>query len=230
LPTVLWSIRAALLAGGVVALVMLGVLVGTGLADPFDAAVIDVVRQPGLLGALGWLRPVTELGSTGAVIAVGLAAVLIGMALRRPWLGLSGALTIALASVANSLVKLTIARERPELLEPIIEERGFSFPSGHAALSAVAYGVIAVLVARSPLPLLAKQVIAGLMAALVLAVGASRVWLGVHYPTDVLAGWLAGVLVVNGYALLTRAAQTARAAAAVDGDRAAPRSDPPEPA
>jgi undecaprenyl-diphosphatase len=229
LPTVLWSIRAALLTGGVVALVALGVLVGSGLADPFDAAVIDVVRQPGLLGALGWLRPVTELGSTSAEIAVALGAVLIGMALRRPWLGLSGALTIALASIANSLVKLTIARERPELLEPIIEERGFSFPSGHAALSAVAYGVIAVLVARSPLPLLAKQVIAVLMAALVLAVGASRVWLGVHYPTDVLAGWLAGVLVVTGYALLTRAAQTARAAAAVDGDRAAPRSDPPEP-
>ena len=225
-----WSLRTLLLAGGVGALFGLGVVVGTGLADPFDAAVIDVVRQPSLIGLLGWLRQATELGSTGAVIAVALGAVLIGMALRRPWLGLSGALTIALASVANSLVKLTIARERPELLEPIIEERGFSFPSGHAALSAVAYGVIAVLVARSPLPLLAKQVIAGLMAALVLAVGASRVWLGVHYPTDVLAGWLAGVLVVTGYALLTRAAQTARAAAAVDGDRAAPRSDPPEPA
>jgi undecaprenyl-diphosphatase len=222
--------RAALVIGGVLALVLLGVLVGTGLADPFDAAVIDVVRQPALDAALGWLRPVTELGSTGAVTAVALGAVLIGLALRRPWLGLAGALTIAVSSIANAFVKVTIARERPELLEPIIEERGFSFPSGHAALSAVAYGVIAVLVARSPLPLLAKQVIAGLMAALVLAVGASRVWLGVHYPTDVLAGWLAGVLVVTGYALLSRAAQTARAAAVADGDRAAPRSDPPEPA
>lgn len=202
-------------------------MVATGIADPFDAAVIEVVRQPALDGALAWLRPVTELGSTGAVTVVALGAILIGLAVRRPWLGLAGALTIALASVANALVKLTIARQRPELLDPIIVEHGFSFPSGHAALGMVAYGVLAVIVNRSRLARPARVAIILALGAVVALIGMSRVWLGVHYPTDVIAGWAAGAVVVLVYAAVTRRAWPAPAAAAADGDRGAPRSDRP---
>ena len=108
-------------------------------------------------------------------------------------------------------------------------ERGFSFPSGHSLLSMVAYGVIGVLVIRSPLPLGVRRGVVAVLAVVVLLVGLSRVWLGVHYPTDVLAGWTAGAVIVLVYARVTRSVSPGPAVAAVDADPAAPRSDPPAP-
>ena len=120
-----------------------------------------------------------------------------------------------------------MARARPDLLEPIVEERGFSFPSGHSALGMVAWGIFAVLVWRSRLPVgLRRGIVAGIGVAIFL-IGLSRVWLGVHYPTDVLAGWTAGAVIVLLFARLTRRVSPAPAAEAVRADPAAPRSDPP---
>jgi membrane-associated phospholipid phosphatase len=210
-------------------LVGIGLLVGGGMTDGFDRTVIDAVRAPALHGALSPLGAITELGSTEAVSAMALVTLAVGVAVG-PWLhGVAGAVTIAAASIANSTLKLVVARERPDLLEPIVVEHGFSFPSGHSALGMVAYGVLAVLVSRSRLPRGARTAIIVALGVLIGLIGLSRVWLGVHYPTDVLAGWAAGGAVVSAYAALTRRVSLEPAAAAVDADRAARRSDPPAP-
>jgi undecaprenyl-diphosphatase len=149
-------------------------------------------------------------------------------ALIGPWRhGVVAAAVIGLTALGVELVKAVVARERPEILEPILVERGFSFPSGHATLSMTAYGVLTVLVWRSRLADGAKVVITGLVAILVLAIGLSRVWFGVHFPSDVLAGWIVGGVIVLLFADLTREVPTEPAAVAVDADRAAQRSDPP---
>lgn len=206
----------ALGGGGMV--VLLAVLVSTGISDPADSALIGAVRAPELAGLLAPLRQITELGSTWAVLAVAALTLVLAVAIG-PWRhGVVGAITTTLASLANSTIKLAIARERPELLEPLVLERGFSFPSGHSALGMVAYGILAVVVARSRLP---RRVRAGLIAALILLViliGISRVWLGVHYPTDVLAGWITGGVVVLLYRLMTRTISREPAEQAVDSD------------
>ncbi len=215
--------------GGVAVIILLAIAVTSGVSDGFDAAVIDAVRSPALNGLLGPLRWVTELGSTGAVTLVAMLAIVLGIVFGR-WLhGLLGAVTIGLASLGNEWFKTFIARNRPDLLEPVVIERGFSFPSGHSLLSMVAYGVIGVLVIRSPLPLGVRRGVVAVLAVVVLLVGLSRVWLGVHYPTDVLAGWTAGAVIVLVYAQVTRSVSPAPAVAAADEDRAAPRSDPPGP-
>jgi undecaprenyl-diphosphatase len=145
-----------------------------------------------------------------------------------PWRhGLIGALTIGLASVINQAVKAFVARERPALLEPIVVEHGFSFPSGHAALGMVAYGVLGVLIMRSRLPLAVRRGIVVMLGVLIVLIGVSRIWLGVHYPTDVIAGWTAGAVIVLVYARLTRGVSLEPAETAVDVDPATPRSDPP---
>ncbi|MDQ2675101.1 MAG: phosphatase PAP2 family protein [Chloroflexota bacterium] len=212
---------------GIVLVVGLGVLVSIDAVDAFDQVLINAVRDPDLHGGLAFLGPLTHLGSTGAVTIVALLTFAVGAAVG-PWRhGLIGAATIGAASLGVELVKALVSRARPDLLEPLIEEHGFSFPSGHSTLSMVAYGVLAVLITRSRLPRrVATLVVIGL-GVLVVLIGISRAWLGVHYPTDVIAGWVAGWVVVLGYASLTREVSREPAAGAVDADPVAPRSDPP---
>jgi membrane-associated phospholipid phosphatase len=106
-------------------------------------------------------------------------------------------------------------------------ERGFSFPSGHSALGMVAYGILAVLVSRSRLPRPWRTAIVVALGALVALIGISRIWLGVHYPTDVIAGWAAGGVIVLAYAAVTRQVSPEPAEEAVDVDPGAQRSDRP---
>ena len=223
------SASAVMALAGVVIVVLLALAVSTSVSEPFDRAVMNAVRSDALHQVLSPLRWITELGSTGAVTVMAIVAILVGV-LIGPWRhGVAGAVTIALASIGNQGLKAFISRERPDLLEPIVVEHGVSFPSGHAALSMVAYGVLGVLVMRSRLPIAVRRVIVVALGVLVLLIGLSRVWLGVHYPTDVLAGWTAGATIVLVYARLTRSVSPEPAAAAVDVDPAAQRSDPPAP-
>lgn len=117
---------------------------------------------------------------------------------RRPQatlalLGLGGAVGSAWA------MKLVFHRARPELWPRVIVEHGASFPSGHSTVSAALVTVLALLAWRTRWRW--PTVILGTLYALL--VGYSRLVLGVHYPTDVLAGWLTGVsLVLGAYQLL----------------------------
>jgi undecaprenyl-diphosphatase len=218
---------AAVVIVGVAIVVATSALVATGLSDHVDRPIIAALRSAALGRVLAGLRGITELGSTPAVAVVAVVVLTVGLVAGSWRAGLAGAITITLASLGNTVLKLTIARARPELLDPIVVEHGFSFPSGHALLSMVAYGVLAVVVGRSSLPTPLRVAIAAVLGALVGLVGISRVWLGVHYPTDVVAGWVAGVVVVTIYAALTRAASPAPAAEVAVADPAGPRSDPP---
>lgn len=215
----------AFLAGGILAFLGIAGLVAVDATDGFDAAVIQAVRAADHGEVLGFLRPTTELGSTIAVTVVAVLTLLVGVA-AGPWRhGAIGAGVIGLAALAVEIIKSTVARERPDILEPILVEHGFSFPSGHASLSMVAYGILAVLVSRSLLPRGTQQAVFGVVVALVFLIGLSRVWLGVHYPSDVIAGWVAGATVVLVYASFTRRVSREPAEAAVGADPAAPRSD-----
>jgi undecaprenyl-diphosphatase len=218
---------APLLAGLAVLLVVgIAVLVSNNLTDPIDLVLTQAVRDPGLVAPLGVLRQVTELGSTAAMTILAIALLVAELLARRPWAGIAAAATIGLASLGNELAKGLIERTRPDLIQPIVAERGYSFPSGHAALSMVGYGIAAVLVARSGAPdgiKVAAAVVAGCLVALI---GISRVYLGAHFPTDVVAGWLAGGAVVLLFAWLSPESR-ARAGAPAGADRGEQRSDPP---
>jgi len=212
---------------GILLVIGLAVLVSIDAADAFDHALIEAIRDPELDDPLAFLAPLTHLGSTGAVTVVALLTFAVGAAIG-PWRhGLIGAATIGAASLGVELVKLVVSRGRPDLLEPLVEEHGFSFPSGHSTLSMVAYGVLAVLLTRSRLPREVATLIVIGLGVLIVLIGISRVWLGVHYPTDVIAGWTAGWVIVLGYAWITRGVSREPAVGAADADPAAPRSDPP---
>lgn len=135
----------------------------------------------------------TQLGHLMLMAAIG-AAVLLGLLWRRAWL-LAGAWALGVAGVGLwvRLIKTTVERARPDA--SWVLEQGFSFPSGHSAGTLVMYGFLAWMLCQvwRPGHRSAAVPIAVGTVLIVLGVGASRVLLGVHYASDVLAGWLLGL-------------------------------------
>ncbi len=100
---------------------------------------------------------------------------------------------IALGSITLNLV-LKFFFDRPRPVMPLVEAAGLSFPSGHSMVAASFYGLIIYLVWRHVRPYAWRNVLAALLAIFVLLIGFSRIYLRVHYATDVLAGFSAGFL------------------------------------
>jgi len=149
-----------------------------------------VVDHHGLLTSARWL---TNLGAPYVVDAVAaVAAVALWLAgRRRAALYVVGVRVIAL--VVESSVKLLVARSRPALAHPVAHATGYSFPSGHATGAASLYLPLA-LVACTVLPgRVARAIVISVAVLICLVVATTRVLLGVHYPSDVIAGLAIGV-------------------------------------
>lgn len=129
---------------------------------------------------------VTQLGGVIGIITLtlGLLAVLILRHKRRAAFVL--ALTVGGAALLNLILKLIFERSRPDLWEQLIVETSYSFPSGHAMLSA-ALGLVVIYIFWATRYRWPVAVAASLY---VIVIGLSRLYLGVHYPTDIVAGWL----------------------------------------
>ena len=103
------------------------------------------------------------------------------------------AVTLAGGGAIIGGIKARFARERPSLVEALAKEGTFSFPSGHSFISLCFYGVLAFWWIRSRPDLVRRTVVGTASASWILLIGSSRVYLGVHYPSDVLAGYAAAI-------------------------------------
>ena len=148
-----------------------------------------------------FFRVVTELGGIVSVVVV--TALLVGyfwFYKRQRRYALLMAFGVGGAATANVVLKALFQRERPSLWDPSVVETSFSFPSGHAMASAALVACLVVVLWRTRYRWVA--VIAG--GVIVVLVGVSRMYLGVHYPTDVIAGWCASIAWVTLVAVLLR--------------------------
>lgn len=167
-----------------------------------DRTIILALRRRGDLAVpIGprWLqetaRDVTALGGFTVLtllVVVGVAMLLIHR--RRIQAGVFLAAVLIGQALAEG-AKHLVGRDRPDLVPHLDQVYSSSFPSGHSAMSPIVYFTLAGILAAGDPNRAAKTLLLGLAAALVLAVGASRVYLGVHWPTDVLAGWAMGTAV-----------------------------------
>ena len=155
-------------------------------------------ERPGLTAATGVALFVSAIGSTQIALLVAAAATAV-LAVLRHWHGvLMVVVSVAASQVLVQGIKHVVERPRPDAEDQLVHAAGFSFPSGHSATSMAVYATLTFLLIRAvdrDRVRIAVGVAGGLV---VLAVGLSRVFLGVHYPTDVLAGWLTGGLLVLG--------------------------------
>lgn len=185
-----------------------------GKTPGLDERLIRILREPGnAANPVGppWVeeaaRDITSLGGyavlTGLTIAV---AVFLGFAGKHHagWLLFAA---IAGGTVVMHFLKAQINRPRPDLVPHLSHANSASFPSGHAMLSAIVYLALGAMLARLVTRPRLKWFFLTLALMLTFLIGISRVYLGVHYPTDVLAGWAAGLVWAILCWLVTRALQ-----------------------
>lgn len=140
----------------------------------------------------GAMRDVTSLGSASVLVLITAATIVYLLLIRRPGAALLMFVAVAGGQLLSSVLKFDIDRPRPDLVSHLADVASLSFPSGHAMLSAVTYLTLGSMAARF-LPGRTTKIYVLVLAVLTtVLVGISRIYLGVHWPSDVLAGWCAG--------------------------------------
>lgn len=186
--------------GGVWAFVELADEVIEGETEAIDRWMLLSMREAGdLADPVGpvWfeeaVRDITALGST-AVLTLATVFVLGYLCISRKF---HAALFVLAAAGGGTLLTIAMkaffARPRPDFVPALTEVGTASFPSGHAQLSATIYLTLGVLLARLAPGVRRRLYIIGAAIVLTFIVGLSRIYLGVHYPSDVLGGWTAGI-------------------------------------
>ncbi len=166
----------------------------------FDRAVLLAFRNPAdptdPLGPAWFEQSVEEITALGGyTILTVLVAIVVGylVVARRYGPALFVALSVGLGTLVGQLLKLAYDRPRPDVVNHLVAIHTASFPSGHATMSTLVYLTLAALIARLVEDWRVRAYVICVAVLLSLAVGLSRLYLGVHWPSDVAAGWALGV-------------------------------------
>lgn len=197
-PEVRFLAPFAIIAGLLTIFIQLADEVMEGETHAFDTAVLLAFRTSDPSDPIGpqWLElamaDLTALGGHAVLTLLSLFSIFYLLIHRQRvaagLVALSGLGGMAL----NAALKLGFDRPRPTLVAHLAEVHTLSFPSGHAMLSAIIYLTLGALLARNQTQTISKIYIMGVAGTLTLLVGLSRIYLGVHWPTDVIAGWCIG--------------------------------------
>lgn len=198
------KIPPALLLFGTVALLLLTVLgIGNAVSGSgpsgWDREILLALRVPGHPDTpIGpdWLHQgmiaLTMLGSSKALLPIVIAAVLILLLRRHVRTALYLAAATGSGTLLVDLLKDLFQRPRPDVVDHLVQVSHFSFPSGHSANSAIVFLSLGTLLARVERWPLERAATLALAMALAVSIGFSRLYLGVHWPSDVAAGWMLG--------------------------------------
>lgn len=165
-----------------------------------DSALVMLFRDPANpavpIGPAWFREMMRDLTALGSFIGLGIATVIAALTLRlcghRP-LAVGLLASVLAATAASTLLKLAFGRERPDIVEHAALTFTASFPSGHAFLAAVVLLGIASFVGIASRRADIARLCLWVAWALMIAIGLSRIYLGVHWPSDVLGGWCLGI-------------------------------------
>ncbi|MGG1290238.1 phosphatase PAP2 family protein [Bacillus smithii] len=161
--------------------------------EHFDTAIITFVQSWISPDLTAFMKGITFFGSAKWITTCVIVVSLLLWLKKERLYALFFALTVSLGTAFNHLLKQIFERKRPDI-QPLIHEKGFSFPSGHSMASFVMYGAIAFLLFELLEHRPAKRFGAVMASLFILLVGLSRIYLGVHYPSDVIGGYAAAAI------------------------------------
>ncbi|OQR55595.1 phosphoesterase [Bacillus sp. CDB3] len=156
-----------------------------------DTYVREMVKGLQTESSITFFTYFTKLGSAIGVITTLIISLLVFWKKRYYAAMIVYPMAILTTHLVNKGIKEIVKRDRPSLNEAL-DALGYSFPSGHAMLSIMTFGFLAYIIAANLKSITGKYVITILMGILIVSIGLSRVILNVHYPTDILAGYCVG--------------------------------------
>ncbi|KRE43219.1 phosphatase PAP2 family protein [Paenibacillus sp. Soil724D2] len=157
----------------------------------FDHNVITFIQGMESPGLTLLMKVFTFIGSTPIVVVIALSAILfLYFVLHHRYELIFFIAIVAGTAIINLLLKLYFVRQRPDL-HRLVQETGYSFPSGHSMEAFALYSSLAFLLWRHLSTRLGRSIIIILCVVMIILIGMSRIYLGVHYPSDVIGGYLA---------------------------------------
>lgn len=168
----------------------------------FDKSVTEWIVGFRSEGLTGYFVFATHMGDRYAYLVFTVLLAAFYLIKRRGWkFILQTVLVLLLASLSNIVLKKAINRARPSL-EHLVSVNTLSYPSGHSMSAMAFYGFLIFLSVRYSMPAWLRYVIIAMLTVLILSIGISRIYLGVHYPSDVAAGFIGGLIWVAFCAVL----------------------------
>lgn len=188
--------RGVIFAAGLVLFVLLTILMVTGNLQWFDDPIrewVYSIRNPALTEVL---KVITYMGNWQTITL--LCIVLLLFRKTRLRYGVPVSAGAIFVTIFNRIIKIIFKRPRPEESLHLIEEGGYSFTSGHSITSMVVFGLLIYLVRKYVKNRKAANILTAALAVPWIFIGLSRIYMGVHFPSDVLAGWALGAAVLVG--------------------------------
>jgi len=188
------TLQVAILSGAVVCFALITYIVITGMSSGFDNAVMEFfygIRKPGLDTLM---ELITYMANWETIVIICLLLMCFPQTRRKA--GISVSIAALLSTLVKAVIKTAVARPRPEESFFLIEQSGFAYPSGHAMTGMAVYLLLFVLTREYITDSRKKNLLSVIFVFVAFAVGISRVYLGVHFPTDVIGGWVLGAATV----------------------------------
>lgn len=186
--------KAVTAAAGFSAFIVISYFVMTRDVLTFDTMVREFIYSHRSEGLTVFFRAVTSIGNEETIALICILFLLLPSR-RLAWGVPMTAAALTAAGIQHAL-KVSFHRARPDLALHLIDQGGYSFPSGHSFSVLIFYGMIIYLCRRYMKSRSLANLLTFLLTCLIALIGFSRIYLGVHYPTDVLGGWSAGLCIL----------------------------------
>ena len=157
----------------------------------FDNSVYNAISSLKSNFMTAFLKGITKFADEEPIILIDIVALIV---IKNRKIGASIALNLATSAFFNNIIKEIVQRPRPPMELRMVEESSFSFPSGHAMTGMAFYGLIIYFVFKNVKDKKVRNTICTVLSLLIFLVGISRIYLGVHYASDVLAGFAFGIV------------------------------------
>lgn len=168
------------------------ILILTGFMESVDSLVYEFIFSFNSIPLTNIFRIISTLASTKMVVLYNLIIIIV-MIIRKSDKLLLVPIASMVSAIINNVIKIIVARERPGI-NPLVIETTYSFPSGHSMISILFFGTLLYIINREDYKY--KKVFNIIIPAYILMVGISRIYLGVHYFSDCISGYLIALIIL----------------------------------
>lgn len=173
--------------------ITIGILAKCNLLTSIDTTVYNLIISTKSDVTTNVFKIITELGSTRFIVLLNIIIVIVSAILKNNKL-LKITINSIISPIVNNILKAIFRRPRPEESLRLVNETNFSFPSGHAMISIFFYLTIIILINKSNFK--CKNILNLILLLIIVLIGISRIYLGVHYFSDVIGGYLIAVSII----------------------------------